>query len=42
MAWATCHVNARAASISVAMSAILNRIAWNSAIGRSNWTRSWL
>ncbi len=40
MAWATCQVRARAASISAAMSAILNRIAWNEAIGCSNWTRS--
>ena len=34
------HVNRRAASISVAMSAIMNWIAWCIAIGTPNWTRS--
>ena len=34
------HVSRRAASISVAMSAIMNWIAWCIAIGTPNWTRS--
>ncbi len=37
---APCQVSRRAASISVAMSAIMNWIAWCMAIGTPNWTRS--
>ena len=37
---ADCHTSRRAASIFVAMSAIMNATAWCMAIGTPNWTRS--